>query len=303
MKYLSDVKQLVGNTPLFKISNIFKKKDVNIYAKLEFLNPGGSVKDRIGFSMIKDAEERGILKKGYTIVEATAGNTGIGIALATLNSGYRRIFVVPEKFSIEKISVLKALGAEVILTPKEDGMKGAMEKANELLSNIKNSISLSQFENDANVSIHYETTGYEIYNDLEGEIDYFVAGAGSGGTFTGVAKYLKEKNSSIKCILADPIGSTMGGGQEGCYKIEGIGNNFIPKTFDTSLVDDTIKVSDEEAFEICKLIAKHEGLLVGSSSGAALAASIKLAEKIEKGNIVTIFPDRGDRYISKGLYD
>lgn len=178
-----------------------------------------------------------------------------------------------------------------------------MEKANELLNSIENSISLSQFENCSNVNIHYETTGYEIYDAIDGKIDYFVAGAGSGGTFTGVAKYLKEKNSNIKCVLADPIGSTLGGGKEGCYKIEGIGNNFIPKTLDINLVDDTIKVSDEEAFEMCKLIAKYEGLLVGSSSGAALVASMKLGEKIEKGNIVTIFPDRGDRYISKGLYD
>ncbi|KRQ86176.1 O-acetylserine dependent cystathionine beta-synthase [Caloramator mitchellensis] len=302
MNYLNDIKELIGNTPILKLNNIGNRKGINIFAKLEFMNPGGSVKDRIGEYMIKEAENEGKLKKGSTIIEATAGNTGIGIAMAALNRGYRLIFVVPEKFSIEKIAVMKALGAEIVLTPLEDGMKGAMSKASELLNSIDGAITLNQFENLANPKAHYETTGREIYDALNGQIDYFVAGAGSGGTFSGVAKYLKEMNPNIKTFIADPIGSTMGGGEEGCYKIEGIGNNFIPATLDLNLVDGFIKISDDEAFEMSKMLAKNEGLLVGSSSGAALSATLKLAEKIEAGNIVTIFPDRGDRYLSKGLY-
>lgn len=303
MRYINDIRELIGNTPIIKLNNIGVKRGVNVFAKLESFNPGGSVKDRIGVNMIKDAERNGRLKPGYTIVEATAGNTGLGVAMAAINKGYNIIFVVPTKFSIEKQQLMKALGAKVINTPRELGMLGAVEKAKELLASIPNSISLEQFENINNPLAHYEGTGMEIYRDLEGQIDYFVAGAGSGGTFTGIVKYLKERNQSIQGILADPEGSTIGGGEEACYNIEGIGNNFIPKTMDMSLVDKVIKVNDEEALNMVKLIAAKEGIIVGLSSGAALAATVKLAETIEKGNIVTVFPDRGDRYLSKGIFE
>jgi cysteine synthase len=302
MNYINDIRELVGNTPLLKIKNFNVKKGVNIFAKLEQLNPGGSVKDRIGIYMIQKAEEQGILNPGDTIVEATAGNTGLGVALGALNKGYRVIFVVPEKFSIEKQLLMKALGAEIINTSREKGMAGAIEKSQELLENIPNSVSLKQFENPANPMIHYFATGPEIFSSLEGQVDYFVAGAGSGGTFTGIAGYLKEKNSRIKAVIADPEGSTIGGGAESCYNIEGIGNNFIPVTLDMSLVDEVIKVNDDEAFGMVKELAKKEGLIVGSSSGAAMAAALKLADKIETGNIVVVFPDRGDRYFSKNIY-
>lgn len=302
MKYFDNIQELIGNTSIIKLNNLNIKTGVNIFAKLENNNPGGSVKDRIGIYMIEAAEKEGKLKSGYTIIEATAGNTGIGIAIAAINKGYNIIFVVPEKFSIEKQTLMRALGAEIINTPKKDGMLGAVEKADELLLTIENSISLRQFENQANPLAHYEKTGPEIYEAMNGEIDYFVSGAGSGGTFTGVVKFLKEKNNNIKAILADPEGSTMGGGIEGCYDIEGIGNNFIPSTMDMKLVDEVIKISDKEAYDMVKLIALKEGLIVGSSSGAALSAALKLADKIEKGNIITILPDRGDRYFSKNIY-
>lgn len=302
MVYYNDIKEMVGNTPILKLNNLNVKREIGIFAKLESFNPGGSVKDRIGLYMIDSAEKKGLLNKGYTIVEATAGNTGLGIALGALNRGYKVIFVVPEKFSQEKQILMKALGAEIINTPKEEGMLGAIEKSQELLNNIPNSISLKQFENEDNPKAHYLTTGPEIYMDMEGNIDYLVAGAGSGGTFTGVARYLKEKNKNIKSILVDPEGSTMGGGTEGCYGIEGIGNNFIPETMDMGLVDKIIKVNDEEAFYMVRKLAEKEGLIVGSSSGAALVGALKLAQSIDKGNIVVVFPDRGDRYFSKNIY-
>lgn len=302
MRYYNDIRELIGNTPLLKLNNLEIKKDVNIFAKLEHFNPGGSVKDRIGVHMLEMAEQQGLLEPGAMIVEATAGNTGLGIALAAINRGYRIIFVVPEKFSSEKQILMKALGAEIINTPKSLGMQGAIEKQEELLSQIKNSVSFKQFENPANPEIHYLTTGPEIYSALDGEVNYLVAGAGSGGTFSGIMKYLKEKDISIRGVLADPVGSTIGGGVEGCYAIEGIGNNFIPETLDIKLADEFIKVNDEEALSMVKLLARKEGLIVGSSSGAAVAAALKLAEKLVKGNIVVVLPDRGDRYFSKEIY-
>ncbi len=301
MNYYNDIKELIGNTPLLKLNNLGIKEEVNVFAKIEGFNPGGSCKDRVGVYMIEKAEKDGILKPGFTIIEATAGNTGIGVALAALNKGYKVMFVVPEKFSIEKQKLMKSLGAIIINTPKEEGMEGAINIANSLLKEIPNSISLNQFSNESNPQAHYETTGKEIYEDLDGEIDYLVAGAGSGGTFSGALKYLKENIDEVKGILADPIGSIIGGGKEGCYKIEGIGNNFIPKTMDMSLVDEIIKVDDEEAFNSTRLLAKKEGIIVGSSSGAALAAALKFIERIDSGNVVVILPDRGDRYFSTDL--
>lgn len=279
-----------------------KKEGVNVFAKLELWNPSGSVKDRTGLYMVNDAEQRGLLTPGGTIVEATAGNTGLGIAFAALNRGYRIIFVVPTKFSAEKQALMRALGAEVINTPREKGMLGAVEKAEQIKAEIPGSISLEQFKNQSNPLAHYETTGKEIYEALDGKIDYVVAGAGSGGTYTGVLRYLKEQNPAIRGILADPVGSTMGGGEHSDYNIEGIGNDFIADTMDMTLVDDVVKVTDDEAFATARLLAKTEGVFAGSSSGAAMAAVLKLTERVSNGNIVTIFPDRGDRYFSTGLF-
>ncbi|MGN0621396.1 MAG: PLP-dependent cysteine synthase family protein [Porcipelethomonas sp.] len=303
MNYYASMQDLIGNTPLVKLGNMGFKTGVNVFAKLELCNPSGSVKDRTGLYMLRDAEQKGILKKGGTIVEATAGNTGLGIAFAALNRGYKIIFVVPTKFSAEKQALMRALGTTVINTPREKGMLGAVEKAEEIKAQIPGSVSLEQFKNQSNPLAHYETTGREIYHDLDGKIDYVVAGAGSGGTYTGILRFLKEHDPDIKGILADPVGSTMGGGEHGDYNIEGIGNDFIADTMDMSLVDDVIKVTDMEAFETAKLLAKNEGIFAGSSSGAAMAAVIKLADRIGSGNIVTVFPDRGDRYFSTGLYD
>ncbi|MBO6260153.1 MAG: cysteine synthase family protein [Lachnospiraceae bacterium] len=300
--YMS-VHEMIGSTPVLKLNHLGIKKEVNLYAKLELMNPAGSVKDRVGMYMLDDAEERGLIKPGGTIVEATAGNTGIGIAIAALNRGYRVIFTVPEKFSIEKQKIMKALGAEIIHTSREEGMLGAERKAQEILKEIPDSISLGQFHNPANPKAHYETTGPEIYRQLDGQIDYLVAGAGSGGTFSGIVKYLKEKDESIKGVLADPYGSIIGGGEHADYDIEGIGNDFIADTMDVTLIDKVIKVTDTEAFETSRILAAKEGILAGSSSGAALSAAIRLADEIDHGNIVAVLPDRGDRYLSKGLYD
>ena len=302
MAIYENMHELIGNTPMVKLSTINKEITSEIFAKLEFYNPAGSVKDRVGKYMIADAEEKGLLKPGYTIVEGTAGNTGLGIAFAALNKGYRVIFVVPDKFSIEKQQLMMALGAEIINTPRADGMLGASAKAEELLKEIPNSISLKQFKNMSNPKAHYETTGPEIYNDMDGTIDYVVMGAGSGGTFSGVVKYLKEQNPEIKAVLADPVGSTIGGGEHADYNIEGIGNDFVADTMDITLVDKVIKVNDEEAFNGARELASKEGIVAGSSSGAAFAAAKKLAEEVDGASIVIVLPDRGDRYFSTGLW-
>ena len=302
MHYYESMQSLIGKTPLVKLTHVGLPEGVNLFAKLELWNPSGSVKDRTGLYMLNDALAKGTLKPGGTIVEATAGNTGLGIAFAALNRGVRVIFVVPTKFSQEKQTLLRALGAELINTPREEGMLGAEKKAEELLKEIPDSISLRQFHNMANPLAHYETTGPEIYDDLDGHIDYVVAGAGSGGTYSGILKYLKERNPKIQGVLADPVGSTMGGGEHGDYNIEGIGNDFIADTMDMSLVDKVIKITDDDAFNGARDLARMEGIFAGSSSGAALAASLKLIQSGARGNIVFVLPDRGDRYFSKGLY-
>ena len=302
MAIYESTQELIGNTPLVRLSHFGVPEDVRVYAKLELWNPSGSVKDRTGLYMVKDAEKRGVLKSGGTIVEATAGNTGLGIAFAALNRGYRIIFVVPTKFSQEKQTLMRALGAEIINTPREGGMLGAEEKANELKASIPGAISLEQFHNMANPLAHYETTGREIWEDLGEKADYFVAGAGSGGTYSGAIRYIKERKPGIIGVLADPVGSTMGGGEHGDYDIEGVGNDFIADTMDMNLVDRVIKVTDKEAFENARLLALREGVFAGSSSGAALSAVRKLVDSGARGTIVTVFPDRGDRYFSKGLY-
>lgn len=303
MAFYSSMQELIGNTPIVELKHVGMPEGVRLFAKLELYNPAGSVKDRTGSYMIADAEKKGLLKPGGTIVEGTAGNTGLGIAFAALNRGYKVIFVVPTKFSEEKQTLMRALGATIINTPREEGMLGASRKAEEIRASIPGAVSLKQFENPANPLAHYETTGPEIYSDLEGEIDYIVAGAGSGGTYSGIVKYLKEQNPDIKGILADPVGSTMGGGEHGDYNIEGIGNDFIADTMDMNLVDEVIKVTDDDAFAGARQLAVREDIFAGSSSGAAFAAAKKLAESGAKGNIVIVLPDRGDRYFSKHLYD
>ena len=303
MARFESTRALIGNTPLVKLNHLDLPEGVDLYAKLELYNPSGSVKDRIGLYMVEDAERRGILKSGGAIVEATAGNTGLGIAFAALNRGYRVVFVVPTKFSQEKQTLMAALGADIVNTPREEGMLGAERKAEELLRMIPGAVSLRQFHNPANPLAHYETTGPEIWRDMEGKVDYLVAGAGSGGTFTGIVRYLKEQNPAVQGVLADPVGSTMGGGEHGDYDIEGIGNDFIPDTMDMSLVDQVVKITDNEAFRAVRVLARREGVFAGSSSGGALAAARKLIEGGARGNIVVVFPDRGDRYFSKGLYN
>jgi cysteine synthase A len=303
MAVYESMQALIGNTPLVRLTQLGLPEDARLYAKLETYNPAGSVKDRVGKYMIDAAERDGLLRPGGTIIEATAGNTGLGIAFAALGRGYRVIFVVPTKFSQEKQTLMRALGAEILNTPREDGMLGAAAKAEELRASIPGAVMLGQFRNPANPLSHYETTGPEIYRDLEGKIDYFVAGAGSGGTYSGIVKYLKEQAPSVQGVLADPVGSTMGGGEHSDYDIEGIGNDFIPDTMDISLVDRVVKITDTEAFENARLLARREGIFAGSSSGGALAAALKLVEGGARGSIVAVFPDRGDRYFSKGLYE
>jgi cysteine synthase A len=308
-KPYQSVTELIGNTPLLALGNLGLPPGVTLYAKLEYWNPGGSVKDRTAVAMIEAAERSGLLRPGGTIIEGTAGNMGLGIATAALNRGYRIIFLVPTKFSAEKQTLIRALGAEVINTPREDGMRGACRRAEELLAKTPGAISLRQFENPHNPNAHYCGTGPEIYAALDGRVDFFVAGAGSGGTYSGISRYLKEQNLSIRCVLADPIGSTIGGGEHADYDIEGIGNDFIAETMDMSLVDQVVKVSDTDALETARLLARKEGLIVGTSSGAAVWAALALASDLCASarqsaiNIVTVLPDRGDRYFSKGLYE
>lgn len=303
MSYYHSMQELIGHTPLVRLGRISEEYEADLFAKLELMNPAGSVKDRVGQYMVTDAEKRGLLKPGGTIVEGTAGNTGLGIAFAALGRGYRVIFVVPDKFSQEKQILMRALGAEIVSTPRKEGMRGAAAKAEEIRNQIPGAISLQQFKNPANPRTHYETTGPEIYQDMQGKIDYVVMGAGSGGTYSGVLAYLKEQNPVIQGVLADPEGSLLGGGDvHHDYQIEGIGNDFIPDTMDRKLVDQVIKVQDGEAFQGARELAAREGILAGSSSGAALAAAKKLAGRVGKVNIVILLPDRGDRYFSTGLY-
>jgi cysteine synthase A len=297
------MQELIGHTPLVELTHFDLPEGVRLFAKLELWNPGGSAKDHVGRQMIAAAEQSGQLQPGGTIIEATAGNTGLGIAYAALNKGYRIIFVVPEKFSAEKQTLMKSLGAELVHTPRAGGMLEAAAKAEELRQKIPGAITLKQFENPANPQAHYETTGPEIYADLDGQIDYFVSGAGSGGTFSGIMRYLKEQNAAIQGVLADPYGSIIGGGEHGDYEIEGIGNDFIAQTMDTSFIDQVYKIKDEEAFAGVRQLAAKEGIFAGSSSGAAFAAALKLAHSGAKGNIVLAVIDRAERYFSKHILD
>lgn len=304
MAIYQSVHELIGNTPLLKISNFPLPEGVRLFAKLEYLNPGGSVKDRLGMQLIEDAIANGKIRAGGTIIEPTAGNTGIGIAIAALNKNLSVIFCVPEQFSMEKQQIMQALGATIVHTPSEKGMIGAIEKTEELLKEIPNSYSPQQFDNAANPLTYYKTLGPEIWNDLKGQITTFVAGAGSGGTFTGTAQYLKERDKSIQTVIVEPEGSILNGGEAGPHDTEGIGMEFIPEFMNISHFDTIHTIPDEDAFYMVKELAEKEGLLVGSSSGSAMAAALKEAEKAEKGStIVTVFPDGSDRYLSKNIYN
>lgn len=304
----NSVIELIGNTPMLELTHIEKEFNLNakIIAKLEYFNATGSVKDRIAKRMIMDAIENGTLKEDSVIIEPTSGNTGIGLASIGTSLGYKVIIVMPETMSIERRKLMKAYGAELVLSEGSKGMKGAIEKANELAKKYKNSWIPSQFENESNFKAHYETTGKEIYNDLEGNIDIFVAGVGTGGTITGIGTYLKEQNKDIKVVAVEPDSSAvLSGESSGPHKIQGIGAGFIPKVLNTSIYDEIVRVKNEEAFEYGKLISRKEGVLVGISSGAALCAAIKEAKKEEnKGKtIVVLFPDSGDRYLSTPLFE
>lgn len=304
MNVYQNVHQLIGRTPMVELTHFSLPENVRIFAKLEFYNPGGSIKDRLGYELIQEALQSGKLAEGGTIIEPTAGNTGIGLALASLNTGIKVIVCVPEKFSLEKQEIMKALGAEIIHTPTSLGMKGAIEKAKELQEQIPNSYIPGQFENEANPNTYYKTLGPEIWEQLNHQVDIFIAGAGTGGTFMGTARYLKEQNPGVKAVIVEPEGSILNGGESGPHKTEGIGMEFLPAYMDKSYFDQIYTVSDADAFDYVKLVAKKEGLLVGSSSGAALYAAIQEAKKAKSGsNIVVIFPDSSDRYISKKIFD
>ena len=298
---------LIGNTPLLELGKFSASKNIEtpIVAKVEYFNPGGSVKDRIALAMIEDAEEKGILKPGATIIEPTSGNTGVGLALVSAVKGYKLILTMPETMSVERRNLVKAYGAEVRLTPGKDGMAGAIKAANELRDSIPGAVILQQFENKANPKRHYETTGVEIWEQTEGKVDIFVAGVGTGGTVSGIGKRLKEKNPEVKVIAVEPLTSpVLNGGASGPHKIQGIGAGFVPKTYDASVVDEVFDVDNDDAIRTGREIAKQEGLIVGISSGAAAFAAAEIAKRPEnKGKrIVVLLPDTGERYLSTVLY-
>lgn len=299
--------ELIGNTPLLELSHLEKEFNLKarLLGKLEYLNLTGSVKDRIAKAMIEDAEEKGILKDGSTIIEPTSGNTGIGLASVGTAKGYRVIIVMPETFSIERRKLIKAYGAEIVLSNGSEGMKGAIAKAKELAAQIPNSFIPSQFDNPANPRAHYLTTAKEIWSDTDGKVDILVAGVGTGGTITGIGKYLKEKNPNIKVVAVEPDSSAvLSGDKAGPHKIQGIGAGFIPNTLDINIIDEIIRIKNEEALTTGALVGKKEGVLVGISAGAAVSAAIKLTNRPENKdkNIVVILPDSGDRYLSTALF-
>ncbi len=306
-KITKQLTELIGNTPLLELNKFSENKGLStpLIAKIEFFNPGGSVKDRIALAMIEDAEKKGVLKPGATIIEPTSGNTGVGLALVSAVKGYHLILTMPETMSIERRNLVKAYGAEVRLTSGKDGMPGAIRAAEELRDSIPGSIILQQFENPANPEKHYLTTGQEIWNDTDGEIDIFVAGVGTGGTVSGVAKALKEKNPNIKVIAVEPASSpVLNGGQSGPHKIQGIGAGFVPKTYNSELIDEVLDIENDDAIRTGRELARTEGLLVGISSGAAVFGALQIASRPENAGkkIVALLPDTGERYLSTVLF-
>lgn len=301
------ITDLIGHTPLVELNEFSKLQGLStpILAKVEFYNPGGSVKDRIALAMVEDAEQKGILKPGATIIEPTSGNTGVGLALVSAVKGYHLILTMPDTMSLERRNLVKAYGAEVRLTPGKDGMPGAINAANQLHDSIPGSVILGQFSNPANPRKHYETTGPEIWNDTDGQVDIFVAGVGTGGTISGVAKYLKEKNPNVKIVAVEPSASpVLEGGKSGPHKIQGIGAGFIPDTYDPDVIDEVIGVSNDDAIRSGRQLAQKDGLLVGISSGAAAFAAARVAQRPENAGktIVALLPDTGERYLSTALY-
>lgn len=299
-----DITQLVGDTPILKLTRLTPAGSGAVYAKLEYLNPGGSVKDRAAIGIIRKAEEEGRLQPGGTIVEATAGNTGIGLALIGVNRGYKVALFVPERFSEEKVTIMRALGAEVTRTPDAEGMAGAISRAKELAARDPKAFMAGQFDNPANPDYHYQTTAAEMYEQLDGKIDAVVIGSGTAGTFTGIARYMKERLPKVLAYAVETQGSVLGGGKPGPHKVEGIGASFIPKNFDSAVCDEVLMVKDPEAFGMVKQLAAREGVLAGSSGGANVCAALQIAKKLGPGkNVVTIIPDSAERYLSKKIFE
>jgi cysteine synthase A len=304
LRVADDITKLVGNTPLLQLRRAVPEGSAHVFAKLEYLNPGGSVKDRAAIGIIRRGEEQGKLKLGATIVEATAGNTGIGLALIGVNRGYKVALFVPENFSEEKVSLMRALGAKVTRTPESEGMQGAINRARELAKGDPSAFMAAQFENPANPEYHYETTGPEIFEQMEGRIDAMVIGAGTAGTFTGVARCLKERLPHIHTVVVETEGSVLAGGPPGKHKIEGIGSSFVPKNFDREVCDEIVTVKDVDAFGMVKCLAGQEGVLSGSSGGANVFAAIEVAKRLGAGKrVVTMIPDSAERYLSKKIFE
>jgi cysteine synthase A len=304
LRVADDITQLVGETPMLQLKRLVPAGSADVFAKLEYLNPGGSVKDRAAIGIIRRAEQEGKLRPGGTIVEATAGNTGIGLALIGVNRGYKVKLFVPENFSQEKVIIMRALGAQVVRTPDADGMQGAIQQAKKLVAGDAAAFMAGQFENLANPEYHYETTAHEIFEQMDGRIDAVVLGCGTCGTFSGVARYLKEKLPSVLGFAVETQGSTLGGGQPGPHKVEGIGTSFTPKTFDAAVCDEVMMVTDDDAFGTVKALAAKEGVLAGSSGGAAVFASLNVAKRLGSGKrVVTIIPDSAERYLSKNIFE
>lgn len=304
LRVAENITDLVGETPMLHLRRIVPSGAADVFAKLEYLNPGGSVKDRAAIGIIKRAERDGHLKPGGTIVEATAGNTGIGLALIGVNRGYKVALFVPETFSEEKVKIMRALGAEVTRTPDDEGMAGAIKRAQELAAKTSRAFMAGQFENPANPDYHYQTTAQEIYEQMEGKVDAVVIGSGTAGTFTGVARFMKSKLPQVLTVAVETQGSVLGGGPPGKHKVEGIGASFIPKNFDPSVCDEILMVKDNDAFNTVTELAKKEGVLSGSSGGAAVFAALQIAKRLGAGKrVVTIIPDSAERYLSKKIFE
>jgi cysteine synthase A len=304
LRVSDDISKLVGETPMLQLRKLTPPGAAEIFAKLEYLNPGGSVKDRAAIGLIERAESEGKLKRGGTVIEATAGNTGIGLALIGVSRGYKVRLFVPEKFSEEKVIIMRALGAEVTRTPEAEGMQGAIQQAKDLLASDPTAFMAAQFENPANTDYHYETTAREIFEQMDGRVDAITVGCGTAGTFTGIARFLKERLTKVHAVAVETQGSILGGGKAGPHKVEGIGNSFIPGNFDPSVCDEVMMVTDDQAFGMVKDLAAREGVLGGSSAGANVYAAVEIAKRIGAGKrVVTLIPDSAERYLSKKIFE